>query len=322
MAADQVTTPPPSTPAGPRRQPVVLDDDGCLTTNHACVDCGYNLRGLTPAGQCPECGAAVERSLHDDALAYVALSWLRTVHRGILALLLGVLLLLTYVGARVFLQAVYANRPYIEYLRWKPVIEPILPYVLGITLAAGLLGALLITRQEPQRRQRSEGLSSRVLARWPAILSVAGIVGAAYILSTRSIGPGADRDLMFVFFVVTLSVAALWRAARYLVYLLGRTTYEKPGRSARAVVDAALVSLIATIPVWLLITLVGIFGPGAPLPHVLEGVARLSAMIGAFFLFAAFCGSIALLWQVRGVFARLIRQAGTAGPADPDHEPV
>ena len=31
-----------------------------------CVDCGYNLRRLSPAGRCPECGADVRDSIAES----------------------------------------------------------------------------------------------------------------------------------------------------------------------------------------------------------------------------------------------------------------
>ena len=39
-----------------------LQDDS-FTEDLPCVRCGYNLRGLKPEGNCPECGAAISKSL-------------------------------------------------------------------------------------------------------------------------------------------------------------------------------------------------------------------------------------------------------------------
>ncbi len=47
-----------------------VDDD------RACARCGYNLRGLSPDGRCPECGALVARSLHGNFLRYADADWL------------------------------------------------------------------------------------------------------------------------------------------------------------------------------------------------------------------------------------------------------
>lgn len=56
--------------------PVVLDEDV------TCIQCGYNLRGLTTDGRCPECSAAVERSLRDNRLQFADADWLGRVKLG------------------------------------------------------------------------------------------------------------------------------------------------------------------------------------------------------------------------------------------------
>jgi len=48
-----------------------------------CIVCGYDLRASPADGNCPECGAAVERSLHGDWLRYADQHWVRAVHRGL-----------------------------------------------------------------------------------------------------------------------------------------------------------------------------------------------------------------------------------------------
>lgn len=43
-------------------QDVLLDADGRLVTDLACIRCGYNLRGLKATGVCAECGNPVSDS--------------------------------------------------------------------------------------------------------------------------------------------------------------------------------------------------------------------------------------------------------------------
>lgn len=55
-----------------------------------CVRCGYNLRGLSPDGRCPECGADVCASLVDPGIKPLTHSnpaWVRTVREALLLLL-------------------------------------------------------------------------------------------------------------------------------------------------------------------------------------------------------------------------------------------
>jgi hypothetical protein len=68
-----------------------------ISTDLPCVSCGYNLRGLDPAGRCPECATPVRKSLHEDLLRYAHPGWLRKVRwgarilywSGVLSLLVG-----------------------------------------------------------------------------------------------------------------------------------------------------------------------------------------------------------------------------------------
>jgi hypothetical protein len=40
-----------------------IDDAGRIDSDLACAQCGYNLRGALPRGDCPECGAAVSAAI-------------------------------------------------------------------------------------------------------------------------------------------------------------------------------------------------------------------------------------------------------------------
>lgn len=52
-----------------------------------CLQCNYNLRGLDAAGDCPECGYAIERSLRGELLHNADCDWLGQLYFG--ALLVG-----------------------------------------------------------------------------------------------------------------------------------------------------------------------------------------------------------------------------------------
>ena len=53
-----------------------------VTQDLTCVECGYNLRTLSYAGQCPECGMSVLVSARGDWLAGADPDWLRALVHG------------------------------------------------------------------------------------------------------------------------------------------------------------------------------------------------------------------------------------------------
>jgi hypothetical protein len=73
-----------------------------IGADRACMKCGYNLRGLDPAGRCPECGVAVAESLRtfpyasDFSAALTMLRWELALE---IASLLPLLTCLPVVGA-------------------------------------------------------------------------------------------------------------------------------------------------------------------------------------------------------------------------------
>jgi hypothetical protein len=61
---------------------VALDERGQICEDINCRACGYDLRGLKPDGRCPECGAAVGRSIHGDLLRFSDPEWVRGLADG------------------------------------------------------------------------------------------------------------------------------------------------------------------------------------------------------------------------------------------------
>lgn len=66
----------------PPRPEVVQD-------NHPCLKCGYNLRGLSIGGVCPECGTTIGESLRTYLLAYAPSEYVKSVHTGLLFIIIG-----------------------------------------------------------------------------------------------------------------------------------------------------------------------------------------------------------------------------------------
>ncbi|MCO6435825.1 MAG: hypothetical protein J5J06_01910 [Phycisphaerae bacterium] len=59
-----------------------IDPNLTVARDVPCRRCGYNLRGLSPAGRCPECAAPVIVALQPDILAFADPRWLDTLACG------------------------------------------------------------------------------------------------------------------------------------------------------------------------------------------------------------------------------------------------
>jgi heme/copper-type cytochrome/quinol oxidase subunit 2 len=62
-----------------------------------CRKCGYNLRGLSVEGRCPECGVLVGLSTYGDLLCYSDPVWLAKLRSGVSLILWGVLVMVVTV---------------------------------------------------------------------------------------------------------------------------------------------------------------------------------------------------------------------------------
>lgn len=61
---------------------LIFDKEGRVGSDLACVGCGYNLRGLSLGGRCPECSIAISRSARGDLLRFSNPEWLDQLASG------------------------------------------------------------------------------------------------------------------------------------------------------------------------------------------------------------------------------------------------
>jgi hypothetical protein len=57
-----------------------------------CRTCGFNLRGLTEQGNCPECGTPIWNSIQEDLMRYSSTAYIASLHRGVNCILIAALL--------------------------------------------------------------------------------------------------------------------------------------------------------------------------------------------------------------------------------------
>jgi hypothetical protein len=128
-----------------------------ITCNH----CGYNLRGLFPEGNCPECGESIARSLRGNLLRFADPRWLRRVHLG-----LGVIFYTVVIGY--ILQNVAAFF-LTMWGQWPLLPRGLAPAVISILTFAG---AMLVTRRERRTAVTHETTKSRRAVRVIAVIDI------------------------------------------------------------------------------------------------------------------------------------------------------
>lgn len=88
----------PLGPSIPSKEPPPVVQYDC-----ACARCAYNLRGLSPTGVCPECGAAVAVSLQGRLLRFAARAYVRSLDIGLTILLCAIWVYVLLLAVSIFL---------------------------------------------------------------------------------------------------------------------------------------------------------------------------------------------------------------------------
>jgi len=236
----------------------------------SCVSCGYNLRTLSLAGVCPECGQPVFKSIR-RGLHEADLNWLRTVRLG------ATILAWTWVAAgAVGLIGVFGP-PHllgVMYTKW-----PIIPWAFGCgaTLFGYIIGSVLLTKQEPNTRSPRWFSVTSAIRACPGVLTIALLAKYAHFVSydaalivptlilwaglidvhtLRLARRGGDRD------TARFAAETLWvcPVAYALTALVGWTLLVSVSRSFSDVLDSLkAVVFIEKCAWWLWVGLVGLF---------------------------------------------------------------
>ena len=136
----------------------------------SCIRCGYNLRGTTSAGQCPECGEPVQISLRPDLLHMANPAWLDKLRKGMSWLLAALIINLVMVPVAIAFKMLFITPSAMPYsgIPIGALIALAAPAIL-ISLAYAV-GIWLVTEPESVVYDKK---TSRRLARWlivPAML--------------------------------------------------------------------------------------------------------------------------------------------------------
>jgi hypothetical protein len=137
----------------------VTDAQGVVLADLPCRKCGYNLRGLSLDGRCPECGSAVGLSVQGDLMRYSQPRWVRTLQRGVVFILSGIGV---FVIGFMFTMVIGATR--------GPIVVG-----QGVLLVANLLmvvGAWLLTEPDPGGIGEDRYGTSRKIIRVALVIGV------------------------------------------------------------------------------------------------------------------------------------------------------
>ena len=139
------------------------DEAPAIDHDLSCMICGYNLRALPPAGQCPECGTDIARSTQGDLLKFADRNWVGSIYRGTCLLTIAgglfVICVLAMIVFPLILLSVFdssiAVATFVIVLRVCSIAAIVLM----------ILGVWLVTKQEPRVSLTEQGASNRRVAR-------------------------------------------------------------------------------------------------------------------------------------------------------------
>lgn len=199
-----------------------------------CVGCGYSLRGLRPDGACPECGAAIARSLAGDRLSFADPDWTRRIAQGARLMLHGYRIFFWIVWT-LFLAFWFSMCAGGQWLLGRFTIDLPSLFRFAIVGAAivgvgtALLGILLLTMPDPRSVGRERLFSVRRMSRGAIGMMLACAAATAAMT-------GVPRGNVFwaiatiVSYLVAASAVIGWSAAmRHLAALMRRTPHRELG---------------------------------------------------------------------------------------------
>lgn len=155
----------------------MADDNWTIRVDLACDTCGYNLRGLLSSGYCPECGAAIVKTLayHESA---GRIPFLRPSKRRLRVLYwLHVLLSFVYLLGFIIPDCLYGAAFYYDHKRFfsLPALLMLVLVLLVAPLAAAFGGAVVaLTWANRDRLPRRRTL-------WMLLLGMSGFAVESYV---------------------------------------------------------------------------------------------------------------------------------------------
>jgi hypothetical protein len=304
--ANPPSAPDAQVPAAAVVAPAIVDSLGVVTASVPCRRCAYNLRSLSVAARCPECGAPVGVSVQGDLLRYGDPQWLQNLSAGANLVLWGICvnLFVTIVGGRIAAATIG---------------EWIVPLFAIAGSFVQLYGAWLLTEPDPS------GLGENRYGRARQTIRVALVVGLLGPFLQFYVGTANPSQEVRIAVTVAWTAAALVGVAgqfamlHYLNRLAQRIPDEALARSARVVLwgygSTMLVIILLTGAAALSVPFLSRGAqPAAPGALLNRGAPPLTGSGAAVIAGAAIGGCIAVIAAgVFGIlFLHLLKRLSTA----------
>ena len=294
---EQQPTPTPrnphaSTAGAPRQETVDID--------WPCVHCDYNLRTLSIAGNCPECGRPVANTV-ENSLVYADLAWLRDMRSG--TALLGRICIAGFVCLAFDAVLAAAETPGVA-----AILLPLEAIILGLLYA---VYPIILTGREPNPTGPTPGPAVRAGATVTLFATPVGLV--------LCIGGSSGWFIVPGLLLAWAGLLAPWIVAPIVVRMLPRRYGDEhlanhAGATLLAVLVVTVITLLAAFTEALIVLtdggdtltaqcLRGVLWPVSVLTHVL------ALALGVWLMFRA----ARMLGRVI-VIAERLREAGAEEP--------
>jgi len=166
-----------------------------LSQDTPCRKCGYNLRGLSSDGCCPECGTPVGLSLREPLLRYCDPQWVASLARGVNLILWGFVLSFAVAFVLGFLAGSLGLKPSV----WTASVA-------WIGALVGLYGTWLLTCPDPSGIGEDQYGTIRRITRFAVVVGLIG--GTLNIIAQSSRLPATLTLLLGI--VVSVGTLVGW----------------------------------------------------------------------------------------------------------------
>ncbi len=168
--------------------PPLTAPDAVVDHDVICVDCGYNLRGLSVTGLCPECGRDIQLSMQGNFLRYANAEWVARVSRGADFVIAGIALASMLSGILFTL------------LTTGDISAVVFRHLLLSVFVLPTIGLWMLTTLDPVARVGEGLLSHRKIVRFTTLVALACPSAIVFLLSFTG------KPVSFAYFIYLTAI--------------------------------------------------------------------------------------------------------------------